>query len=309
MPGIIEIRFPTDEENEAATRFTVHKNYVVALADFLRSLYGADYLPRLLEAQRSLPSFRRIQGGAAISETEVQRFLPIAWSSELQLRLGAAGSPRTLRYTNAWAPVHAYHAVYMAMQAGFGSNSMGKLVDDHTSSLRAIAAHISDRRLFPAPFGAACTGCPELREAGFIGFPADFDPATPIEVLSTPTPANFWPRYAKMLSTTRAKRLERNNDEWKRSKGRKNMYAKEKRRVAENLSPTTFFDYLWRLRVRSNYRDVTSFLTWNVDDASHAAFARALETVTEATCLLLESLFVRKGGKAVYDSLSGTFVR
>lgn len=303
-----DIRFPTKEEEEAANRFVVHRNYVVGLADFILSRYGDAYLDGLLTTQKSLVGYARIQGGAQISEAAVQRFLPISWSSELQLELGANGSANTLRYTNAWAPVHAYYAAYMSMQAWFAANGMGQLVDDHTSSLRAIAGHVHDRKLFPPPFGASCTGCPELKETRFFGFPADFDPVERVEVLSRPTVDTFWPRYATALSTTRKNRLERNQDEWKHQRGRKRMSSEDKRAVAANLSPTTFFDYLWRLRVRSNYRDVTSILTWNVDDVSHQAFAAALRTATSAACLLLESLFVRKGGKKHYEALSGAFL-
>lgn len=72
--------------------------------------------------------------------------------SELQLLLPSViGAPGLMRYSNAWAPVHAYYAAYMALQTWFEANQIAGIADDHSASLRTISTQIRDRRLFPAP--------------------------------------------------------------------------------------------------------------------------------------------------------------
>ncbi len=86
------------------------------------------------------------------------------------------------------------------------------------------------------------------------------------------------------------------------------MKATEKRALAERLSPTTIFDYLWRLRVRSNYRDVSTFLMAGLEDSSHAAFHGGLLAITDATCLLIQSLIVAYVGPKAYADAVDEFV-
>ena len=45
--------------------------------------------------------------------------------------------------------------------------------------------------------------------------------------------------------------------------------------------PTTLFDFFWRLRVRSNYQDVDTFLMSSVGEAWHRDFYESLSAVTE----------------------------
>jgi hypothetical protein len=127
-------------------------------------------------------------------------------------------------------------------------------------------------------------------------------------VLSRPTPETFWPRYGKLLSTTRRKRLDRNFNEWKKSRGRKAMKEQEKLSVARGLPPTTLFDFFWRIRVRANYRDVSSFLTWNVSDLEHQEYYDSLVAVVDATTTLLASLLVRGGGRTLFCKLASDFL-
>jgi hypothetical protein len=65
--------------------------------------------------------------------------------------------------------------------------------------------------------------------------------------------------------------------------------------------------YLWRLRIRSNYGDVSAFLMSGVDDRSHAAFHRGLVTLASGTCLLLQSLIVAYVGPGPYETALNEF--
>ena len=140
MP-IITIRFPTKEEEERSHRFTVHRNYLSSIELFLGALYGHgdDQARALVDTQRALPAFGRIQRRPVADVAELRRLLAISWASETQLRLGDLGGDAFLRYSNAWAPVQAYYAVYMSIHAYLVPAGMGGLIDDHTSTLRTVA--------------------------------------------------------------------------------------------------------------------------------------------------------------------------
>lgn len=302
-------RFPSSDEEDREKSFTVIKNYVASIALFLRDVYGPydDVMSELVRTQRERGGFGRL-GPHPIEGDSLERFLHIAWASEMQLGLGSVAGRDTLRYSNVWAPVHAYYAIYMSLQAWFAVNGMAGLVDDHTSSLRTISNMVLSRDLFPAPWNVTCSGCLQLEQPSFSGVPSDATPWTPFEVLSRPTLDTFWPRYCKMLETTRRQRLERNFKEWKKSRKRKTIRKLDKMSVAKNLLATTMFDFFWRLRVRSNYRDVSSFLAWNVSDPDHDEFQESLALITDATCTLVQNLLIPTVGADVYEELSSAFL-
>jgi hypothetical protein len=189
----------------------------------------------------------------------------------------------------------------MALQAWFAAMNLEGLVDDHSATLRTAARHATERTVLPLPWSVGCRGTPHLGEASFVGLPDGVDPGASVELLSNPSPATFWPRYCKMLETTRARRLDRHFDEWKRQHARKHIRAAEKRDVESRVWTTTIFDFLFRLRVRANYREVASFLTWAVGEEWQSDFLLSLVRVTDLTTLLLDSLVVQQVGKDLYS--------
>jgi hypothetical protein len=303
------IRFPSEEEDARIKRFTVHRYYLASLSLLLSVMYGtgAQQSERLLLAQRHLPAYQRIQRREVPNERELRRLLGIAWASELQLRLASIGGEAFLRYSNAWTPVQAYYAVYMSIHAWLATLGMGK-IDDHTATLRTAVRHLVDAKLLPHPWDVTCTGAPDLDERVIHGVPAGANVDQHIELLATPSLVDAYPRLAKMLETTRGNRLERNAREWKARNGRKAMRKPEKRSLAEGLHATTLFDYLWRLRIRSNYGDVSAFLMSGVEDRSHVSFHAGLVSLAGSTCLLLQSLLVARVGQRVFASALDEFL-
>jgi hypothetical protein len=306
----LTIRFPTEEEEERSRRFTVHKNYLGSLTLLLGLLYGRDdaLLEGLVQAQQRLPAFRRVAYRRLTSESELRRLLSIAWASELQLRLASYGGGAFLRYSNAWTPVQAYYSVYMSVHAWLLTIGMSGLVDDHTRTLRTIVSHSVQRGLLPHPWTVTCEGCPELGERRIIGLPANANADQHVELLATPVLSDVYPRLAKMLETTRDLRLQRLRREWLRANGRQRMPAAAKRAAGERLHATTLFDYLWRLRIRANYGDVSAFLMSSVDERDHEVFHGGLVRLTEASCLLFESLIATRIGCGPYAAAVDEFL-
>ena len=310
MP-IITLKFPSPEEEERARRFQVHKQYLAAISEFLVETYTTEsqtVAEGVLAEQRALRGFRSIQRQKPRKADDIRRFLAISWASETELRIPLDAERELLRYSNAWAPVHAYYSAYMALQAWFASMNLKGLADDHSGTLKTASRHVTERSILPPPWGVGCRGTPHLGECTFTGLPDGIQPGGRVELLSNPSMDTFWPRYCKMLETTRSRRLDRAFDEWKRKNNRKQIRSVEKRSVETKAWATTLFDFLFRLRVRANYREVETFLMSAVGETWQTEFLRSLIRVTDLTSLLFDSLVVQQIGADLYAAALDEFL-
>lgn len=309
---------PTDRDQELVRRFTVTLHYLRHLEIYLTQAYGRDRelytgIAAVLAGHRP---FLKLMRRPDIDLVAIRRFLEIAWVSELQLCVPAAiGSPSVLRYTNAWAPIHAYYSAYMLLQAWFTANGMKSLADDHTATLRSISAQIRDRGLLPGPWSVLADGNPLGGSCSYIHEPCAGACAAKIEVLSVLiglpsayTESEFWARFGTWLRTTREARLRAKEDEWKRKRGRKRIDPTVRLEYARTLHPTSLFDCLWRMRIRSNYRSVEPYLVRYIDEADAQFFHRALVSVTRATLFLMESYLARVIGARHFEALAESFL-
>lgn len=312
---------PSDREDELVRRFRVTLNYLQDLSNFLRHSYGPpkQVYDGLATALGSHRAYLRLQRRHAGSDTliQIQRHLEIAWVAELVLQMPAiVGEGRAFKVTNAWAPVHSYYAVNMALQAWFDANGMSGLNDDHTATLRSIAAQIKDRTLFPPPWSLLCDGNPFVSGGcSYLNEPISGWCSTKIEVLSVPvgrrgvfSEADFYARLGTWLRTTREARLRNREEEWKQKNNRSKMDSKLRKRYAATLHPTSLFDCLWRMRIRSNYRSVETYLVKFVSDEDAKLYHRALVATTQATLCLLECYVARVIGAEAYKRMADDFV-
>src|SRR6188472_478658 len=113
-------------------------------------------------------------------------------------------------------------------------------------------------------------------ERTYLNEPDGYDCAAPIELLTIPTPldgpAEFWPRFGTWLRSTRRARLLRREEDWKRKEGKSRIPPKVRSMFAEKLAPTSFFDCLWRMRIRANYGSVDPFITSYIPESDHRIF-------------------------------------
>jgi hypothetical protein len=304
----LAIRFPTDREVELTRRFTVNLNYFVHMHLWLEAQYGTgdDLFRGLANELLSRPAFTRLNRRAADLDA-IRELLTVSWMSEVQLRLpGMLGGPEMVRYSNAWAPVHAYYAVYMALQAWFEASGFSGVIDDHSASLRTIANQLRDRDLLPPPWGVLAVGCPMRGDTNYLNAPHGAGLSDSIEVLANPVLAEFWQRYGTWLRATREARLKLREAESKRRRGWNRISPAERTRIAAAVWPTSFFDCLFRLRVRSNYRTVEPYLVRFISDDGARAFHESLSTCTAATLALLELYIARSIGASELGQLVGS---
>ena len=315
----ITITVPSDRELEIARRFTVTFNYLLSLYHFLGNTYGRgpDLYPGIGAALSRHRPFLQLQRKHDVAADSVNRHLELAWVSEIELSLPAMiGGDAAFRYTNAWAPVHAYYASYMLLQAWFDVNGMTGLADDHTATLRSIATQIRERNLFPAPWSTLATGNALGGTCAYVHEPTPGACAAKVQVLSTPiglpgaySDDEFWARFGTWLRTTREARLEVKEGEWKRKRTRRRIDPAVRRQFGESLHPTSLFDCLWRLRIRSNYRSVETFLARFVADGDAKRFHEAVVRLTRANMFLLECYVARVVGTSDYQTMVDRFLK
>lgn len=313
---MITIRFPTPEEEDLHLRFTVSRHYLQAMRQFLRASYGPNPALHvgLRDAVQSRRAWQHIQRGRTVDLDAVRQFLVLGWTSEVQLQLPSTlGEDAPIGFFNAWSPVHAYYTVYGILQAWFAANGQTGLTDDHTAALKTVASTIRQRDPFPEPWGLLATGCPMRSERQYINAPVDHDCAKSVELLTSPTPADgpgeFWPRFGTWLRSTRKARLLRREEQWKREQGKERISPKARTEYAQGLAPTSFFDCLWRMRIRANYGSIDPFVTSYIPELEHRHFHRALTDCIDATAGMLELYVARKIGRAAYAEIAHDFVK
>ena len=107
------------------------------------------------------------------------------------------------------------------------------------------------------------------------------------------------------LRTTRAEQINEKRPGWiaaqpptRAGTRRRNLDRAVLIANATRMRSTTLFDLLWRLRIRSNYREGDDFLTGALSEADAAAFHGALCDIVAATLLTVEIYLAHHTGAA-----------
>ena len=280
---------------DAANTLATYRNYLTALSTFTHNRYRGPggLLQSLAKAQRALNGFGRL-GRLTSQPPGIRELLFNAWHTEVALGLPQAyPDPGLIRYTNQWAPVQAYYAVYSLWRAWFAIED--KHVRSHAKVLRSASSLIRERALFPSPWNYACAGGYLLTDAQHIGFQSV--QISDVSALSTPGRHPVGDDWAsKALRTTRKFFLSQREDDWKSENRTRSGHPyrrippNRRQLIRRQLHPTTLFDFLYRLRIRSNYRDVDDFVSGQLRDADARRYFEGLLDFTQSTMLLVEAI-------------------
>jgi len=295
----------TPESSDDRLRFITYLNYISAIAKFLSEQYPEP--STLCRAVISSPAFNQIQGGKCSDSPKLQKLLRNSWFTEIQLNMASA-YPDFIVYSNHWAPVQLYYAVYLSIRSFLlagGHQAHG----DHTSTLTAIAEQIRLRHdLFPQPWKTLCHGNPEDHACTYTGLPPSVTPQA-ISSLSSAHYVDFWNSYTMFLRTTRKRSLEKKCEDWKQKHKKKRVSPSAKKQFLNKLSPTSIFDGMYRLRIRSNYADVDAFLLTLDMDTEAKLLNEAIRTIGWYSALLFELLTARYLGKSQFRNIVQGFTQ
>ena len=167
-----------------------------------------------------------------------------------------------------WLPVQAYYAVHsFGLTLLSATGPAASLPRTHAALMKSAADRMVGR-LFPCPFSAVLRG-------GYYGWEHLAGDLTGISVrrsdirsglnLGRPNDSTRDAHVAQCLHTTRRRlikhRLEAARNTRARKSGKKTSRLSRPKQIsiADSVGPTTVFDYLYRVRVKSNYEDITMY--------------------------------------------------
>ena len=167
----------------------------------------------------------------------------------------------------------------------------------HANLLRTVSSELSSSKsCFPAPWSCVFDGDPKSNPFQLSNYSQELSLSNPLK-----SPDNPWEHYGLFLKTTRRNILNQKIQQWKKREKRKKIYSLKRQSLLENISPTTIFDAMYRMRIRSNYQDIDSFAfgvsAWGRMNGDSQKFHRAVLTLTEASLLVFEVLIARLMGK------------
>lgn len=299
-----QIATPSNEE----IKFEVYTNYLWGLSYFLEQKY-----PRL-ENQISSIDASKFTLDQNYDAKEFQKFLNNCWNSERLLN-----SPTELnsgdyfiKYANHWSPVLSYYSIFLCFQALFISLGIGTILE-HRSFLAKLSSLISKKKLsFIYPWDHLCWGCCGQKLEAF-NFTVDCNEVANFSSLSNPAFSNDEVVIAKILRTTRHKLELYYEEKWKRDKkilnkdgSPRKAYRKcDKQQVSDNIAKTSLLDFLYRLRIRSNYEDADIFFLGDRNDASIKNYFSSLTSITTQLLFYVETMIkFTVGKKAFLDCIS-----
>jgi hypothetical protein len=299
--------------------FRAHANYLHAFGMLCHAPYQKGItllMPSIAKVYANMAPAVAASRSMAIAQnakpdlTQARASLENAWGTELLLALGGqvATDEDLVRLMNNWAVVQAYYVGYHAAQALAVARGHPR-PESHPKTQTLFATFWADRPLNLPPFSlAACDG-------GWKNPPPRAIDDS-LNSWSNCDSSSCWNLAAKVLRTTRQEKvveaLSRERDR-RRTANRKVWAAEEARRLADAKKPRvnpgfsrprlsaddkrkvearvrsyTVLDYLYRLRVKTNYEDAGMFIDGPEDDLVSKQVHRDLVLISGCTTLLHE---------------------
>jgi hypothetical protein len=304
MPGLpLRLTLPPPLD-QATAKFTSISN---ALGGIREYDHGGLVNPALHDdVANNLP--RRARQQLRALDRDSARQLRIAWQTELSARVNDQFDDDLLRRVAAQTlPVQAYYAIFNAGRAA--TSVRGTTCNTHT----ALHRDYQTQRVASGygSWGVALDGDPENVMSCAL---------TPSIV--TPAAFNLMERSHKpeeylfaALRMTRRWKVEHARDDWLR-KNRKTSSGSARQRLPNGkraelvagLRPTTILDFLYELRVRTNYEGIEEYGS-NADDATVDQFHRGLLHLADLGLLHYEMDIARSVWRAAYDAEVKDWVR
>jgi hypothetical protein len=308
--------------------FRSHHNYLRAFAMLCTTPYQSGVTLLFLDLSKQLahlapkvaglPSLRR-PAHAKPDLGQTRTSLINAWGTELLLALGAqlATEEELRRLMNNWGVVQAYYVGYHAIHALLSARGQPR-PDSHPKTQAQFAALWADREMMLPPWtlGALDGG---WRNAPARGIDDTINPWSGCD------PISCWNLAAKALRTTREDAVHEslsrarnrarsaNRKQWleeehdRLAKGRKPrkepqwsrplLRAAEKRNLESKVRTYTILDYLYRLRIKTNYEDAGMFIDGPTDMIASGHVHKDLTAIASCTLLVHELHIASMVGK------------
>lgn len=294
----------THMEENAAFGIRTYSNYAHAFCLYLETWHALE------KAQDALPGFQKILQSSPGSPIVLKSHLHRGFMTLKLIKMIPIDKMPELGMTAAlWIPVQAYYAVH-----GFGLAALaaisrdGNLPPTHMEFL-TVAENQLTRRLLPDPFCARLTGgfkgCKfmDFNASNLLGLKLDCEPDDWPSNLVLPDQQTRISHIARCLSTTRERQLQRKFSIEKKDKKIKMLFSARKKEIATKFSDTTVFDYLYRIRLHSNYQNPAMFDLGDEHKDIVLDFVKNNRKIADRLCRLLLRIIERRLRKDDYANL------
>lgn len=294
---------------EETIKFEVYTNYLRGLAYFLKKRYKS--------YSKIGESIVYKNNKDKIDTSLIEKYLHNAWNSERILNSPKELNVKTsfIKFANHWSPVLGYYSIFLCFQALL--ISLGeKPILEHANFLSKVSSFIKKNNLpFIYPWNLLCWSCTYYNEEKF-NYEVDSNKVRDLNILENPRFVKEPIFIAKILKTTRIKEEIYREKKWKKDGKIKNkdgsvkkrFTREEKEKVSNSVSPTSIFNFLYRLRIRSNYEDADIFFVGERSDKTVNDYFNSIILITDYTMFFIESVLKQIIGKKEFLSLVKTFV-
>jgi hypothetical protein len=310
--------------NEVFGAFVTHANYLRAFAHLSYSRSESRHhayraiVDRVLNSG-ILPSSRATD----VDRRQIRASLENSWSTELLLTLGEhiVSDEEVIRLSNNWNVVQAYYVIYHSTQAV----AVSKIHQRPTTHWKTQQFYYE---LFPRSRVCLPPWTLAFGYTGPLNIAENVTIDDQLHYWTTCTETTSWSLACKALRTTREETMPeriRKRRENKRVARRRAWQEKEDERLRLNrrprqvprfrlpqltlaekedvrrrLRPFGLIDYLYRLRLRSNYEDSAMFIDGPEDEGSSEQVRSDLCLLASSTSLLCELYIMRLLGRALF---------
>lgn len=313
--------------DDAARSFQTHANYLRAFSRLVPAdLAGGGLEPLRAQFKQSAPA-----GGQCSDPNAVLNSLRMAWRTELLLDFTSAAfdEDEFIRLANTWSVVQVYYVFYHATQALAQAKGHPR-TPNHTQTQNTFSTLWSARPLDLPPWSLSHDG------VTVRNFPKHV-PLAPVHAWTVCDNTTRWQLAALALRTTRKdtrdkaiaarrialqkeRRKQWDNEEAARLAAgkrprirpafpRPNLTAAEKTAVEKTVRAHTVMDYLYRLRIRTNYEDSAMFTDGPSEDGESLAVRQSLRHLSAGTLLIHELALADLLGPAAVVAEARAFLK
>jgi hypothetical protein len=313
---------------EQTGSFKTHAGYLHALS------YLCGYVPfqrdpgvitALAGRIQAEPSYQQIVTRGGFDGEQLRRSLHAAWGSELLLVVSGTYAPEELQgVSNTWVAIQVYYACYHAIQALIVARGQPRPSSHPTTQRMFIDAWVTPTRdLMPWSLGAIHGGYKNLPQGHVVDEAvhpwAALDATSAIDVACKAfrTTREDAIVEAKKEGRSRKRRDRRRawlqQEQQRLARGRRprnepvfalpRLTATEHQTVEARVRAYGLLDYLYRLRIKSQYEDSTLFIEGPEHPTDSLLAFQHLRQIVSSTLLLHEFFIERIVGRPVFEPI------
>lgn len=332
--GFVPLVGPTTPD-EATRSFRTHAGYVraikaLALGDTFQPL-DTRLESLAVRATAAIP----VPTAKGILSDDLLGCLHRAWATELILGMTYTyiDDPDVLRLASAWGAVQSYYALYAATQAlhvaagkprPTDHNATQKLFIDQWCTRKFQLAPWTVSYCDPAAVGFDCRGFRGVKRDLIIpnsvhAWSYSWQGDDALHVLGSALRSTRSQKLEEALVRARRDKVRDEKKQWRLEEDerlarglrprrpptlpdKRNLTNAETTHVRESVRPVSLMDYLYRLRIKSNYQDAQMYSDGPESDSDASTFLRDLVEITAANLLVHELRLARMLGAGVLES-------